>query len=320
MSSFLKNIQNTAHRFDLWKRGDTILVAVSGGPDSLCLLDCLFCLSKKYEWSLHIAHVNYALRGVDSDADEALVRERAEFYTLPLSTLHPKKLQKTNNLEARLRDIRYDFFEKTRRTLGFNSIAVAHNQDDQAETLLLRLIRGSGLRGLGAMRPKDGVIIRPLLLTSRNEILEYLSEKQLPFRLDASNSDPAFTRNRVRHELLPFLESFNPNIRETLSNAALSLADDADLLALLLAPSLSKESDSQRFSLDVDAFCVLHPALQRSILRHIAEVSGHYEQPPSFGEIDEMRAFLMSSKNKAAYKTFRGLKFTRRGARVSVLV
>lgn len=320
MSAFLKNIQNTAHRFDLWKRGDTILVAVSGGPDSLCLLDCLFCLSKKYEWLLHIAHVNYGLRGADSDADEALVRERAEFYALPFSTLHLKKLQKTNNLEARLRDIRYDFFEKTRLVLGFDSIAVAHNRDDQSETLLLRLIRGSGLRGLGAMRPKDGVIIRPLLLVSRDEILEYLSERKLPFHLDTSNIDPKFTRNRVRHELLPFLESFNPNIRETLSNAALSIADDADLLMLLLEPFLSEKSELKRFSLNANSFSAFHPALQRSILRHIVEMSDQYEQPPSFGEIDEMRLFILSSKNKVAHKTFRGLKFTRKGARVSVLV
>lgn len=321
MSAFLKNIQNTAHRFDLWKHGDKILIAVSGGPDSMCLLDTLFCLSKKYDWALHIAHVNYQLRGIDSDTDEALVRERAKFYTIPISVLHPKKPEKTNNLEARLRDIRYAFFEKTRAKLEFDSIAIAHHRDDQAETFLLRLIRGAGLHGLGAMRPKDGALIRPLLLIPRTDILEYLKEKNIPYRLDKSNADPRFTRNRIRHELLPLLETFNPNIRETLGNTSLSLADDADILASFLKKNVS-HTKKETYGLSVNApfFNTLAPAIQRSLLRRIAEESSVYEQPPSFNEVEEMRKIIGNKKNKVAEKTFRGLKFTRRGARVSVLL
>jgi len=321
MSAFLKNLQNTAHRFDLWNRGDKILVAVSGGPDSLCLLDCMAHLGKKYDWSLHIAHVNYQLREEDSTADEALVRDRALFYNIPITVLHPKKLQETNNLEARLRTIRYEFFEKLRKKFGLDSIAVAHNQDDQVETLLLRLIRGSGLRGLGAMRPKDGVIIRPFLFTPKSDILNYLEEKNLPFRLDTSNTDPRFTRNRVRHELLPLLETFNPNIRETLAATALSLADDADTFSFLFKQSLALlKKETSGFSFSARVFATLQPSLQRAILRHIAETSDAYEQPPSFNEVEEMRKIIGSAKNKAATKTFRGLKFTRRGDRVSVLI
>lgn len=321
MSSFLKNIENFAHHFNLWERGDTILIAVSGGPDSMCLLDTFVCLAKKYDWTLHIAHVNYQLRGEDSDADEAFVRERASWYHIPLSVFRPKKPKETNNLEARLRTIRYEFFEKLRKKDGCTSIAVAHTQDDQAETLLLRLIRGSGLLGLGAMRPKEGAVIRPLLLTPRADILRYLKEKNLPFRLDESNADPRFTRNRVRHELLPLLETFNPNIRHTLAINALSLADDADTLALFLKQKSScLTQEKSGFSLDTKMFSALCPTIQRSLLRSVSEKSNDDHQPPSFNEVEEMRKIIGSTKKRLATKTFRGLKFTRRGARVSVLI
>jgi tRNA(Ile)-lysidine synthase len=322
MSFFLKNTENTAHRFNLWKRGDTILIAVSGGPDSMCLLDTLFCLAKKYDWKLHIAHVNYRLRKQDSDADEALVRERAQIYDIPLSILHPKKSKETGNLEARLRAIRYEFFEKLRKKLGATSIAVAHTQDDQAETLLLRLIRGAGLSGLGAMRPREGMIIRPLLLTPKDDILTYLKEKGLPFRTDESNADSRFTRNRVRHELLPFLETFNPNIRETLATSTLSLADDAATLSFFLKNflSIAPSQTPNKESFNTTTFTALNPSLQRALLRSLAERSDTYQQPPSFNEIEEMRKLIGSTKNKIAKKTFRGLKFTRRGDRVSVFI
>lgn len=322
MPAFLKNVQNTAHRFDLWKRGDKILVAVSGGPDSMCLLDISFCLSKKYDWSLHIAHVNYGLRGKDSDLDEQLVKDRAKHYHLPLSILHPKKPRKANNLESRLRDIRYAFFEKTRKHLGFDSIALAHHQGDQAETLLLRLIRGAGLHGLGAMRPREGHLIRPLLLTPRAEILHYLEDNALPYRLDQTNDDLAFTRNRIRHELLPFLETFNPNIRETLAENALSLADDAATLSQLLTDSsfpATQETKNTLHTLNTRAFLAHSPSIQRAFLRSLIEMSTPLPQPPSFNEIEEMRKFIKSAKNKIAQKTFRGLKFTRRGGKVGVL-
>lgn len=321
-ASFLKSIQQTAHDFSLWRRGDSMIVAVSGGPDSLCLLDCLVTLGKKYDWTLHIAHVNYALRGEDSDRDEQLVRERADYYRVPISVLRPDISGKTNNLEARLRSIRYEFFETLRVRLGFDTIAVAHTEDDQAETVLLRLLRGSGLRGLGAMRPRDGVIIRPLLCTPKTDTVRYLEKNALPFRIDQSNADSKFTRNRIRHELLPFLETFNPSIRGTLAQSALSLADDADIFvgSLNRAKIFAEDEDEARFSLDASAFCALHVASQRSILRNFIEEIGVYEAPPSFSVIEEMRKFIMSRKNKVAEKSFQGLKFTRRGAKVSVLL
>lgn len=321
-ASFLKSIQQVAHDFSLWKRGDRIVVAVSGGPDSMCLLECLVALGKKYDWALHIAHVNYALRGEDSDRDEQLVRERAHDYGVPVTVLRPDVSSDMSNLEARLRAIRYEFFEALRIRLGFDTIAVAHTEDDQSETVLLRLLRGSGLRGLGAMRPRDGVIIRPLLCTPKEDIVRYLEENALPFRIDRSNADLKFTRNRIRHELLPVLEAFNPRIRATLTQSALSLADDADVLAegLKHATLFVENSEKTQFSLNASAFCVLHTAVQRAMLRNFVEEAGVFELPPSFSVIEEMRKFIASTKNKVSEKSFRGLKFTRRGDRVSVLL
>ena len=288
----------------------------------MCLLECLVVLGKKYDWTLHIAHVNYALRGEDSDHDEQLVRERADFYNVPISVLRPDISGKENNLEARLRAIRYEFFETLRVRLGFDTIAVAHTEDDQAETVLLRLLRGSGLRGLGAMRPRDGVIIRPLLCTPKADIVLYLEENALPFRIDQSNTDPKFTRNRIRHELLPLLETFNPHIRATLAQSALSLADDADVLAesLKYTTLFAENREKTRFFFNASAFCALHIAVQRAMLRHFVEETGVFELPPSFSVIEEMRKFIASTKNKVSEKSFRGLKFTRRGDRVSVLL
>ena len=333
-SAFLKTLENTAHRFDLWTHGDKIILAVSGGPDSMCLLDSLAKLGKKNAWTLHIAHVNYRLRGKDSENDEAFVQKHAKKYAIPLSVLHPKIAPNTPNLEAHLRDIRYRFFERLRKRLNFDSIAIAHTEDDQAETLLLRLIRGAGTRGLSAMRPKNGAIIRPFLLTPKSAILEHLKENNLSFCVDRTNLEPAFTRNRIRLELLPLLKEFNPNIKKTLAQTALTLADDGDALSFLCRTFFSeqkrvlkkeekkekKEKNGRKSTISFSAKKVssLHPALQRAFLRMLSETHNPSE-PPSFNETEEMRNMFRSDKKKHAAKTFRGLKLTRKGDTLTAL-
>jgi tRNA(Ile)-lysidine synthase len=216
--NLIKKIQNFAFKNSLWKKEARVVLGVSGGPDSVCLLDIFSQLSEKYDFKLHIVHVNYALREKDSEKDEAFVRELGKKYGISVSIFLPKKTQYRGNLENCLRKIRYDFFEQTRKKLGFDLIAVAHNQDDQAETILMRIIRGSGLNGLGAMKSMSGNIIRPMLCVSRSEILSYIKQKKLKYRFDKSNRNTKFTRNRVRNDLIPYLEkSFNPSIKKTIS-------------------------------------------------------------------------------------------------------
>lgn len=172
------------------------------------------------------AHVNYRLRGRDSDRDEAFVRAFCERYRIPLSVSRPKNTAGKN--EGALRDIRYRFFESVRKKTGSALIATAHTEDDQAETVLLRLLRGSGTTGLGAIRPKNGSVIRPLIDIPKEDILRFLREESAPFRTDKTNRDTDILRNRIRHELLPLLEkNYQPGIRSVLARTARVLAEES---------------------------------------------------------------------------------------------
>jgi tRNA(Ile)-lysidine synthase len=313
---FLKCVQNTVATHDLWSPKESFIVAVSGGADSLCLLDVLVLLSQKYDFALHVVHVNYRLRGSDSDLDEQLVRECSRFYGLTLSILHPKKIP-SKNLEAGLRDIRYQYFEKVRRQKNADHIAVAHHQDDQAETFLLRLLRGAGMRGLSAMRPKNNFVIRPLIDMGREEILRYLKERDIVYREDQSNSDPQFLRNRVRHDLIPYIaEYYQPKIKKVLADTAALLAADYALLESL--PSLSPKKKSGAIEFSVTDVQHLPEALIRHELRLLLKPYYQEKSPPK-GIIDEVQKLLKSAKNKHQTLVLPGLKIERKGATVRLL-
>jgi tRNA(Ile)-lysidine synthase len=203
----VKKIQENIFRRELFKRGIKIVIGVSGGPDSVCLLDILCRLRKKYDLEIIIAHINYNLRGKDSKKDEQFVKNLAKKYDLPIEIIqNTKYLTRDANLEEKLRDFRYSFFEKVRKQYKANLIAVGHNLNDQAETVLMRILRGTGLRGLGAIKFKNDKIIRPLLNIPRKEILDYLRKNNIPCRIDKTNLGFNFTRNKIRNKLLPYLE------------------------------------------------------------------------------------------------------------------
>ena len=216
---FLKRVQTFAAAHALWNENSRILIAVSGGPDSVCLLDMLAFKGKKYELSLGIAHVNYQLRGKDSAADERFVRTLAKRYQIPcFIKRYPTGMPHDENT---LREFRYAFFEKLRKQYRFDRLALGHHMGDQAETLLMNLIRGAGPMGMAGMLPKHNSHIRPLLALDRTHILRYLAACSLEFRTDESNTDTRYTRNRIRCELLPLLrDRFNPNIIATLARSA----------------------------------------------------------------------------------------------------
>ena len=216
MTNLIKKIQNSASLNSLWKNDSKVILGISGGPDSVCLLDIFAKISQKYDLKLHIVHVNYGLRGNDSEKDEKLVQSLAQKYRIGSSVLKVGKLKKSEINEENLRNIRYLFFEKIREELKFDLISVAHNQDDQVETFLMRVIRGAGLHGLAGMKYKNEKIIRPFLGISRKEILEYLKNNKLKYRIDKTNEKDVFLRNKIRNELIPFLQkNFNPNIKKT---------------------------------------------------------------------------------------------------------
>lgn len=219
----------------------SLLVAVSGGADSVSLLDALVRLNERGKLPVKIfaAHLNHQLRGEESDEDEAFMTRLAMQYNLkcfieqaPIAEI--ARAEK-GNLEATARQVRYDFLGRAAESFGASFVLTAHTQDDQAETILMRLLRGSGMEGLrgihGARRLSQSVeLIRPMLSVTRAEVIEHCKHYNLKFRTDSSNYLPDFTRNRVRQELLPLLRSFNPRSDEALARMAELLTDDQDVL------------------------------------------------------------------------------------------
>ena len=198
----------------LFNRNDTILVGVSGGIDSVVLLDLL----DKAGFSTAIAHCNFRLRGTESDADERLVGDLARKYDVPLFKIAFDTVDYAQenriSIEMAARELRYKWFEQIRVNHHFDCIAVAHHRDDQLETFFLNLARGTGLTGLTGMSPVNGKIVRPLLFASRMEIELYRHTNFLDFREDASNQNIDYQRNKIRHNVLPVMETLNPGFRE----------------------------------------------------------------------------------------------------------
>ena len=212
-------------QYDMLSPGDTVICAVSGGADSVALLFALYLLKDRLGIRLEAAHFNHRLRGQESDEDEAFVRGLCSQYDIPLHVGTGEVKAGKKGLEAAARDARYGFL------LSLDGkIATAHTADDNAETVLMRLIRGTGLKGLGAIAPVSGRVIRPMLLTNRQEVEDFLAVWGLPHREDSSNASDAFLRNRLRHDVMPLLKAENPRLAENLSRMALRLRQDEDFL------------------------------------------------------------------------------------------
>lgn len=277
---------------------DHVVIGVSGGADSLCLLDVLDTLRPALDLTLTIAHLNHQLRGADSRADEAFVRRLAGQRQLPIlvetAAVATQAARRKQSLEEAARQIRYAFLWRVAQRVNANKIAVGHNADDQAETVLMHFLRGAGLAGLRGMLPLIEIaelrlhpadmpvspplpapqLIRPLLETWRSEIEAYCQACQLEPRQDFSNEDTTFFRNRLRHELLPLLETYNPNIRQTLQRTAKVVVAEAELLHDYLAQAwqaVVRSESPERIELDLLAWRKLPLALKRSTLRRAVQ-------------------------------------------------
>lgn len=245
----------------LIKAGDRILVALSGGPDSVCLLNLLIELRDNLKIEIGAAHLNHMLRGKDALGDEAYVREICERYNIPcyVKQVDINKYAKENKLSSETagRDARYNFFDEIISKHGFNKIATAHNANDQAETILFRLMRGTGLEGLGGIKAsRDDKIIRPILCLSRDEVESYIEEKHLNPRIDKSNFEKIYNRNKIRLDMLPYIkEHFNNDIVQTLNRMSILLQKDNDYLE-----NLSKDYYNKYCFIIDDSMVIKHEA------------------------------------------------------------
>lgn len=273
--------------------GSTVLCAVSGGGDSICLLHALYHLREELGFTLIAAHYNHKLRGAESDGDEAFVRQFVELCcgrevlhngaVLPPVSLYcawgdvqGEARRRGTGLEETAREMRYAFLRQTARETGAQFIATAHNADDNGETILFHLARGTGLRGLTGIQPKSGDLIRPLLTTPRKEIEAYLAYHSLPHREDRSNQDTAYSRNRIRHQVVPVLESLFPGFPGRVSEtAALLRADEAYLTQQ--ACILSDQAELRNEGLSISAALLADappPLAARAVRQLIGRLNG----------------------------------------------
>ncbi len=234
-----RKVLDTIRRHKLLAEGDRVLVAVSGGPDSVALLAVLIKLRKRLGIELALGHLNHGLRGTEADEDQRFVRGLARRHKLRFrcrkADISARRRAQGGSLEEVARSARYAFLRRAARELGAHVLAIGHTADDNAETLLMNLLRGAGLRGLAGIpisRPEGELrLVRPLLEVTRAEVLEFLDKNGLSFRTDASNADTSLTRNRIRAELLPQLaEQYNPSVASLLAGTAEQLRDVADLI------------------------------------------------------------------------------------------
>ncbi len=267
-------VRRTIRKHALFPRGARVLVALSGGADSVALLHVLRELASEGDLTLAgVTHFNHQLRGVESDADEAFCREAASALELPFEAgradVAALARRSGRSIEDAARSARYAFFIEMADRLRADVVAVGHSADDQAETFLLRLLRGAGPRGLAGIRPRAGRIVRPLLEVERAELRRYAAEHELAFREDSSNADVRIPRNRVRHEVIPALQLYAPAIAVVLAREATIARQDEEYLesrAIDLAPSIVLRTECG-IELDTAALRTLPPALATRVVR-----------------------------------------------------
>jgi len=222
----IQTVDKTIAQYGMLKPGDAVLVGVSGGPDSVALLYVLVRLAERWSFSIGVAHLNHGLRGDASDGDAQFVAELADTLHLPCHSARRevaayRRIRKLSPEEA-ARNARYEFFEDTAVRHGYNKIALGHHADDSAELVLMYLLRGSGSAGITGIPPvRDGRYVRPMSKVSRKQLIAFLEKNGIGYRIDASNADLRFTRNRIRHRLIPVLRhDYNPRISQTLNRLA----------------------------------------------------------------------------------------------------
>ena len=300
-----RKVRGTIEKYGMLRKGDTVVVAVSGGPDSVALLHVLDSLKGIYRLRLHVAHLEHGIRGEESRGDMQFVEELCRRLSLPFTArsedVPALAASRGLSLEAAARKVRYAFLKEVSDEVKAEKIATGHNANDQAETLLLNLLRGAGMAGLSGIRPAmNGKIIRPLIESSRREIEEYVGEKHLDFRLDSSNLDERMERNKVRRVLLPLIEKeFNPGIIDALSRSA-SIFSTMNMYLIERveeALDLCSKSEDGRITIDLEAFDELPRAVKLFSLYTVVRSLEGDDQVVSFDILNAVLNLAARSKS-----------------------
>lgn len=292
-------VQRTIEKRRMFGLRERVLVGVSGGADSVCLLLVLGELG----YDVSAAHLNHGLRGAESDGDEAFVKELCDRLALPFHSGRTDIMKSAGNLEAEGRRARKRFFNDLVREFGFDRIALAHNQNDRVETFLLNLMRGAGLDGLTSTEPVSGNVVRPLIEVSRSAIESYLTEKSQTWRTDATNMNLRFARNRIRHDVIPKLsESFNPQLRVTLARTIDILADENAFIEKWADDWLTRNGTKRDddFVIQASELMSVPVAVQRRILRQAVAMVSRQEtvlRDTGFEHIEAARSLLRPEKS-----------------------
>jgi tRNA(Ile)-lysidine synthase len=302
-----KRFRKTVTRLRLIEPGDKVLVAFSGGQDSMALLELLLELRRDVPIGIVVAHFNHKLRPGAGD-DEAFAKAAARKRRLPVVTgsrnvrLYARR--RRTNLEEAARELRYGFLKKAARRVGATKIATGHTLTDQAETVLMRIVRGTGVQGLGGITPgPDGMIIRPLLEVERAETEAFLLQRGIPFRTDETNLDRRILRNRIRLETLPAFARVDPSVARHLGRLAALARDEEELLGKVTATAWQElaHRDGDDFSLDAAAVGELPRALARRVVRKFLSGLPGGLRGVSFEEVEDILA-LKDGKEKTLGK------------------
>lgn len=295
----VNKVKKTIDKYSMLRWKENVLIGLSGGADSVCLSLVLKKLSKQYDLILSAVYIDHGLRPQDTDKEIAFCENFARTQGMGFnvrriraSSKHIKR--KRQNLHDELRQLRYSEYRKLAFELSAGSIALGHTRDDQAETLVMRMIRGAGLRGLSGIYPVNCCIIRPLIEVSRYDIEDFLKQQGQAYIDDPSNQKDIYLRNKIRHSVIPVLKNLNPNLSETLAHIADANREDEDLLELITArefENIFSDKTHNMIELFLKPFMQLHPAMKRRVIRRAVEaIAGLWGI--SMGHIDTVIALV----------------------------
>ena len=299
-----EKVEKTIKKFSLIPQNSKVLVALSGGPDSVTLLHVLLQLKENLRIEVAAAHLNHMLRDEESERDEQFVKDLCRKWNVPLFVRREnvKEISKEKNVEAVAREIRYRFLEETRKKMDGDLIATGHTASDLVETVILNLTKGTGIKGLRGFLPKRDRIVRPLFEVTREEVERYVEENRLPFVIDSSNFKTDFERNLVRIGVIPVLKNINPRLEEAVLRSTEVLREIEGFLSEKVENLLQNYLKEEIFCVPLKEFKAFHPALRREILREaFKRITG---RTLPYGKVESIENLI----ERKGYKEFRPLE------------